>query len=518
MKKRFITNYILLGIAGLLIFCLSDYIQWYGDSYHYRFDFGTGLPVEDMAGVFRSQYEHYFTMNGRIWAHVLSQGFSTLWGQTAFAVCNAAVYIVFILLMARLTGLSWRKTPELLTCILSILFFTDTSYNANCQIGYIWTSTVMTAFIIMYFRYRKASHYNIWQLAGLFVLSMFAGDSNEAIAIGAGAALILDFACNYKRITVPQLVMICGFGIAGLILCLSPGTLFRASQAGTNPVWSVYRVMIYSRMLYVMIFTLSVLKLRHRIRLKDFFIENVFFFTAILALLAFNFFIGVGAWSRQLFGVEFFSCIITLRALKGSKVPGWILAVATVMVAGIYYLKFDYLTKSNEDLRTLREKISQAGDMKIYMDFHRYPVFVHPTELTNSYGMYLFAAYAIYDDMSDFGNFYHTLKDRGHVPPYYGHMAIYPQVIKEIIKTDDKNFARKCDDGLYLIVRDPQHPRSFFLERDYDILGIRIPKAPYEIEFAKNVNPNLNLTVEGLDIAYGDFDTPMVSNGKVIMK
>ncbi len=514
MDKKYLLNYILLGLVGALVFCLTYYIEWYGDALLYRFDFGSGAPVDSAGSIFASQWVHYMVMNGRIWAHVLCQAFSSMWGQTVFAVSNALVYIAFVMLFARVCGRTWRRLPDLLVCILAVLFFCDTSYIANCQIGYIWTSAATVAFIIMYMRSRTHGHPGAWRMTGLFLLALLAGNSNEAIAIGTGAALIVDLIRNFKRLTAAQWVMIAGFDIGGLLLCLSPGILERASGESANIVWSVFRLLGYSRMLYVLLITLAVLKIRRRIRLKEFARDNCFFIVALATLLVFNLAIGIGELSgRQLFGVELFSAILTVRALNGVKLPGWLLAVATVAVAAIYVMKFDFLRKSNEDIRALRRELEQTDDMKVYVDFHRYTGFVHPTELWNNYRIYEFVASSIYDDISDFGHYYYNHKTLGSHPPYYGRLAVYPRAMRDVLKRENKNFAKKCDDGLYLVVQDTLQPGRFVLERSLNILGIRRAKEPYEVEFTNQYY----LDTGGTKVVYSDFATPLVENGEIRM-
>ncbi len=507
MKTKLLPNYISLGTLAALIFFFCEYIIWFGDPIIYGFSYADGTPIDSFGDIFSSQYVHYLKYNGRVWAHVLCQAFSGILGQTAFAVCNAAMYIVFVLLFARITGRSWKDAAALRLCILTVLFFTDTAYNPNCQIGYIWTSTVTLAFIIEYFRYRTAEAPGVWRCVLLFVLSVLAGNGNEAISIGTGAALIVDFFMHFKVLSRTQIVMIAGFGIGGLFLCLSPGILGRASSNYGNPLWTTYRLLMYSRMLYVMIITLAVMKIRHLICLKEFAKDNIFFITALLSLLIFNYMIGI-TWlsSRQLFGVELFSAILTLRALKGIELPGWIMTVFLILVMEIYLMKFEYLSTSNEDLEALQEEVEKTQDFVIYKDFNRYTSLVHPSELINDYGMRKYAAYSFHNKKMNFGQFI--------IDSEYVDFTLYPTVMKDIEKAADHNFAAKGADGLYLVVQDMENPRQFYLQRNYNILGFKKPKEPYQIEF----DNKMHLDTDGMRVTYGDFNTPLVENGEIIME
>ncbi len=508
MKRNEYIPYLLLAALALLIFALSDYIQWYGDSYLYRFDFGTGKPIESFWEIFPSQYAHYFMMNGRVWAHVLCQGFSALWGQTAFAICNALAYVAFVLLFVRLVGGSWRNIPTLLSCILIILFFTDTSYNANCQIGYIWTSTVTLAFIIQYFRARSNRGYHWWGFILLFLLSLFAGNGNEAIAIGVGAALIFDFLTNFRRLTLAQWIMLIGFGIGGLVLCLSPGIIDRSSSDSANFVYSTYRLLLHSRVLYLFIITIAILRIRKKIDLKAFVSENRFFFAAITTLIVFNYIIGIGVYGRQLLGVELFSAILTIKAMKGRAFPKWAIVVISALVMIIYALKFEYLYDSNKDLKALRMKMESSQDGIIFHDFKKYNSIVRPTEVKDmQYGPY-FVIYSILDDMNDKGLFYQSVRHGIDPPPYSINYRIYPTIFKDILNRKDRNFSMKCADGTYFIIQDSSNPATFILHRQINFLGMKFPLHDYTVELKDDYFLNL----DSMKVLFEKFEIPFVEN------
>lgn len=504
-------SFLLLAAVGALIFALTDYIQWYGDSYLYRFDFATGEPIENFWDILPSQYAHYFMMNGRVWVHVLCQGFSALWGQTAFAVCNAIVYVVFMVLFVKTVGGSRRNIPTLLSCIIIILLFCDTSYNANCQIGYIWTSAVTLAFIIQYFKVRTNNGRHLWSFALLFILSLLAGNGNEAIAIGVGAALIYDFITNFRRLTMVQWVMLAGFGIGGLVLCLSPGSLDRSSGESANFVYSTYRLLLHSRALYLLILTVGILKIRHMISIRCFAKENRFFITALISLLVFNYIIGIGVIGRQLLGVELFSAILTIRALKGRAFPNWALATLAVISAAVYALKFEYLHDSNEDIRALRRKMECSADSIIFHDFKKYSRLVKPTEVRDMQYSPYFVVCSFLDDMNNRGLYYQSVRNGIDPPPYTIRHRIYPTDFKNVLHRDDRNFAMKCADGTYFIAQDNRNPATFILHRNLNIMGLKIPFQPYTVEFREDYF----LNTDSLNVLLERFDIPLVENGEI---
>lgn len=496
-----------------LVFCLSDYVIWHGDALLYRFDFGTGKPVHTLADVFRSQYAHYFTMNGRIWVHLLCQAFAALWGQTAFAICNAAVYVGFVLLLARLCGYSVRQPLGLLTCILIVLALCDTSYIPNCQIGYVWSATVTLAFILMYLHKNEGPSGAV-KLTLLFILSLLAGNGNEAIAIGTGAAMIIDFLRHRGYLTRTQLLMITGFGIGALMLCLAPGTLRRASGPAPGIIWSVYRLIISARMLYVLILALGLIKLSGRIRIRKFMSDNLFYVTALLALLIFNLLIGMAELSvRQMFGIELFSAILALRALREVSLPKWIILTAVLAIGWMYTMKFNYIRISNEDLTTLRKELYSHEGLDVFIDFHKYPSYLSPTEMKNKYRIYEFMAASIYDDINDYGAFYFSKHGENERPSYLNSLRVFPIVMKEVKEAPARNYAGKGADGMYLVVQDTMCPKRFFLHRNLNIMGLKLKKEPYELLLDTS-----GTTMSGMRIMYSDFDTPLTENGEITME
>lgn len=510
MKNKDYIPYLLLASVAVLIFALSDYIQWFGDSYHYRFDFATGDPIESFWDIFPSQYAHYFLANGRVWAHVLCQGFSALWGQTAFAVCNALVYVVFVLLFVKCVGGDWRNTPTLLSCIIIILLFADTVYNANCQIGYIWTATATLAFLIQYSRAKESKDYRIWELVLIFFLSLLAGNGNDAIAIGVGAALIVDFFMNFKKLTLGQWVMLIGFGIGGLILCLSPGSIHRATSNFVPLIYSLYRIMVNSRALILLLVILCALKLTHSISLRQFARKNIFLLVAGATLLLFNLVIGTATTGRQLFGVELFSAILAARALKNYAFPKWALLVLSILTIFVYALKFEYLRESNEDLRLLRERIESSEDGIVFIDFKKYETWVKPTEVNNKMLPSAYVDCGIIDDMNNRGRYYQILLGVD-VTPYPIDYNVYPTALREVLKSDDRNSVTKGVDGKYLIVQDSKNPATFVLHRQINILGLKFPLHPYTIEFNDDNCDNY----DGAKIMLEDFEIPLVENGEI---
>lgn len=513
MKDKSLTRYIpcvLLVALAALIFILSEYIQWIGDSYLYRFHFGTGEPIVSFGEIFSSQYAHYFSMNGRVWAHVLCQGFSALWGQTAFAVCNSLIYVIFTLLFVKVVGGSWRNVATLMSCILVILFYADTSYNANFQIGYFWTATVDLLFILLYVREDGGLDLRRWWKGPLlFIISLLAGNGNEAIAIGIGAALIFDFVTRFKSLNAARLVMLSGFGIGGLILCLSPGTIHLALSVEPSFFYSIYHLLINSRMLYLFLLTILILRIRKRIVISEFVRSNSFFFVALCSLLIFNLAIGIFSCGRQLLGMELFAAIFTIRALRTRAFPTVAIVILTMVVVAQYALKFQYLQVSNEDLRLLRTELENAEDDTVYIDFHKYNSLVRPTEVVGRMQYYsLYEVTSILDDMDDFG---HTYLCRGSGVRHDlcpGKLRIYPTQVKDVIEAADKNFAMKCDDGTFLLMQDKKHPATFILHRQLNVLGFTYPLHSHKVSFYDD-GP---LNFDDVNVMLERFEIPFVEN------
>lgn len=465
---------LLFAVVAALIFQYSDTVVWMGDDCTYQYDFASSpnwnerTPLENVSDIIPSQMVHYMTTNGRFVAHVIVQYFVGFAGQLPFSAINALMWLLFIFIVIKLTGGPFRFSTVLLITLL-VLFGFDTSYTPACQIGFVWMGVLAFGWCCLYVRAEKRELKG-YHLALLFLFGILAGNSQEAYTIPISGALIVRHVFERKRITARQWAMFFGFGLGTLLICISPGSLSRASEMQTSLIGSAMRLLITIRLLYLFLAVLLVRRITCGLDLKRFYRENGFWIHIILFSLAFNLFIGVYTL-RQLLGAEIAALILTVKLLKDrpNKVP---LLLLSVFISFVYVSRWQVIVQERDICRRIAAEYLASDDGTIYLDLE--PV-TRP----------LFSNAVCYDlkyrDDYAFYRYAKVLQDRLQIDKP---LLICPPILREVERRTDKNCMLHLSDGGYLLVQDRRHPASFTAIRQFNVLGITRPKQSYHIEFS----------------------------------
>ena len=158
-KKWGRTNGAVLAIvlAAVAFYALNLLSPEFHDDFVYKFMLVNGSvdysrPVNSLADVFRSQWEHYFVANGRSVVHVLVQVFTGLLGKQVFNVLNAIVFAIFVyLLKNNVTRHSRGNGVFAVTITLSLVLllplFKDTFLWLTGSVNYLWSGTAVLLFL-----------------------------------------------------------------------------------------------------------------------------------------------------------------------------------------------------------------------------------------------------------------------------------------------------------------------------------------------------------------------------------
>ncbi len=495
----------LLAVAAVVC-SLSLHIVWYGDAFRYRFSFATGEPIGGLADIAVSQYAHFFCQNGRIVAHALAQVFCGLAGQTAFAVCNALAYICLILLLVRYAGGNWRRPATIIPAALLTLFFCDTSYIPPHQIGYIWMSCTLLIFLIIYDKQGHARQAGWGACALLLLVGLICGNGNESIDLGIGVALVIDMLRQGRRYGWRRLMLLAGFCTGLALLCLSPGQIVNATAISYRPpmMVSVYNLVVSLRAFWVFAVVLTVACLRRKVSLRDFVSDNWLLFTAMAVMLIFNIAITVKV-NRQLFGIELYSAVLTMRLLGYFRIPALWLVAGAAVVAAQYYMKYTTLTDFNRDETELRRQLVEHGNSPLYIDLIHHNPYVHPTEEFTFHDCVNlnFHVMNMADDISGIS----SRSDRKDVKRLsIDSVALYPTALESISKLEPRNRVVYCGNGVYMLLRLKSHPARFVLHRSLDVMGLRRPLAPVGISFDASQHPSTDI----YDVFVSTFPYPLM--------
>ena len=320
-KSKDVLSYCLISVVFFLwAYYFSYRSQWLNDDIIYRFHFGTDEPISSLYDVFTSQVVHYFTINGRMIAHILVQISIALFGRTVFSILNGFVFVLFISLIMKFIGVHSYKWKNYLFVALLVVLGFQTKFVPTCQIGYIWMFTIVLGFLLLFFNYADKKRTFVVN-AFLLICSFLAGWTNEAIVVGVGFALLIYVYRNRKDLYTMQWLMFLIFGIGALLLCFSPATMARGGSEKAvvdflSPgLYSMAKLVFYSRCSYLLLLYICFLVFYRKIPLKQIYRNDSFIINVYATLLVMNLVIGVFG-NRQLFGMELCSIILIVRYIN----------------------------------------------------------------------------------------------------------------------------------------------------------------------------------------------------------
>lgn len=499
MRKRVVIGAIFATVAAV-IFILSYNSIWIIDCITYQYNFATGERIKDIGDIFESQYVHYFSWNGRYVAHWLCQLFLALLGKGIFSAVNAMMYIVLIMLVMKLSSRDTVTIPRALTATCLVLTLCETEYIPPCQIGYIWMAVLVLAFLRIFFFYANSARQPFLLYPALVVFSIIAGNGQEAINIGVGGALIVYALMNIRSMTGTQWCMLAGFGIGGLFLCLSPASIGRTEEMATTPLYSLINFFLSLRVTYLLAIILTYKLLKRSITWGEFYRGNAFYVNIILILLIFNFMVGVGG-NRQLFGIELASCILTVRIIKNHAFSTFALVLFSVVILTTYTIKYLEIRKSETTYNEISAKIAAIPNGPIFVDFPHFNPYLRAAT-TFRYGVYL--DYALRTMRSEHG---HDLFDMKPI-------RCYPTEVNKFMNGSVENRSFEYLPGEFVLMQSKEEPKVFTLHRSINIMGIRIPLAPHQVEFDRNSH----LNNEEYNILYLPEILPIIKNERVTME
>lgn len=329
-----------LLVIGCLFYLMNFYTPLISDDYLYSFYLtplaaksffdGTFIGFEQrilsVADIFGSQYNHYFYVNGRTVPHVIEQLFAGIIGKEWFNWINT----FFLLLLIVLTiWLSDRKRiyqfPYWIISSFFIWFLLphpgDIILPMVCAINYVWSAILCLIFLLVYNEIKLAKKVHWLVIVLLFLLGLVAGWTHESLVIGVSGALFINYCIHYRsRPGIPEVLLVVGFWMGTLLVCLSPAAHGRALIEHFS-IWKTFLGLLGGfRAFYILVLLLICMliydqKHGNSYILKKFFRDNQFYFYAILIELSFSLFIGY--WNvRQLFGIELFSVILLMKVVS----------------------------------------------------------------------------------------------------------------------------------------------------------------------------------------------------------
>lgn len=506
-KAKIILSISVLAIVAIVIYIFSIICPWIGDDINYQFKCGAGTlqRISSIWDIFVSQWHHYFTVNGRYVAHWIVQLFCGLLGQQVFAVCNAFIYITYILLVLKIGNGNFKQPLAIISASLLTLIACDTFYAPACQVGFVWSFVLV--FIWLYFFFNRNTK-SFFKLSLLFLFSIIAGNSQEAITIGISGALIIYAITNFKKITIAQWVAFFGFGIGTLLICISPATISRSDNLNVPFLLTTFKMVCYFRVFYILIIILSIKLFRQDINVKEFYQKNSFYINAIIILLIFNMYIGVYG-NRQLFGIEAISIILILRLLKDYFLAKKTLIFLSVFTLIIYSLKWEIISQSKITYHKILELYSNSQNGIIYYTLTDFSESCHIPNNTDLIQPILPMHTSQNYLTETITKLYQSqTRDTSRV------LKIYPTYLQNINdSTQVENQAVEFDEGCFVVVQSKENPADFIVKRTLDLFFYKRPYSDYKFSWD---NPQFEGPNYKANIIYQA--VPFVTNDSIIIE
>lgn len=481
MKRQIIISSTAILLIAAIIAFFSYNTVWLGDDINYAFDFRPDHKdeiVTSLSQIIQSLNVHYMTVNGRHIPHLLVQSFCGIWGHTAFAVANALAYIVFILALCRTCHVKIENYRGVFTVILFSLIIFQTKMVPSCQIGYIWTFTLVLIFLLFF--NSKTNYDKWWHILLLGLFSLIAGNGNEALNIGVSGALIVYWLQNIRHMTLRQYIMMIGFGIGTLFICLSPGAHERASSSihvGAIALYqSVACMFLTLKASFAMIAIILWKKYHHKRTILSMYRANAFFFNIWIIMILFNALIGFGA-NRQVFGAELAAIIISIRLLKKHSFNNLWMIVSLVILTMLYIAQSNYLFRTKAYYTEAERQYSQSIDGTVYIDVNWHNHI--PYSMCFSPDIPLYGA-------NDSGLYEQTRLEKWFRTKYpeKGNFRIAPVVLKNYTADQGSVIFQLDMSGLYLVIQSVKDNKRIFMNRHIDKILLHREYDPIEIDMS----------------------------------
>ena len=278
-KNRKLTAVILINVLFLsFFFYFSLRTGIFKDDYGYMYMFSreeklVNERVDSIADVFRSQYEHYFIMNGRAVSHSMLQTVLMM-GKTWFSILNTAFYFLLSFGMYQLV----RKRNEHSPLLQMMMYLAPWALFAEfgkvflvsyLSVNYLWTMAIIAVTLIPFKRlFDGEDIFALHPLAGVAVM-LPTGVISGWLSENGSAAMLFVVSCMglYYLIARKKIPAWCIAGFAGmcigfLAMLLAPGYDVRSAEYNDySYITQFMKISVYHVLPYFgyMLFTLTAL-------------------------------------------------------------------------------------------------------------------------------------------------------------------------------------------------------------------------------------------------------------------
>lgn len=389
-----------LGIIGIIFYLMNYFTPLSNDDWHYKFKFGTNLPIQNITDIFESQYTHYFQMNGRFINHFILQFFDGIIGKELFNIVNTIIFLLFIHFLSCIITRKKESNIQLSSIYLFIIVIFSTTFGEwylwmSGACNYLWPATFLIMF--HYILSKNINNKSIYPL--LFIGGIICGWTHECITIGAGVGYFIYYLINKKQITYARISQLLGFYIGIILLIISPGNLNRALNSGTfetfniiNYIWTVYSLKELSILLILLIIVIFYI---YKKKTLYFLKNNIYILIPLIISISFIVFIKVGT-SRSFFGIFFFSLILVLKFISQIRNRNFLFYLSILILSLGIFPTLSTSARNYNEYKNLISQIEKTNDgiiitneVKVNPLIEKYIIKLYHSEYSEFYDGYI---------------------------------------------------------------------------------------------------------------------------------
>ena len=336
--------------------------------------------INNINDLLYSQWNHYFSINGRAIVHLLVQFFLVFIPPVVLQIINAFIFVVLLYLIANYISKD-IKEQLFISCISFFLFFVVFQGFRTAILwglgafNYSWV-LVATMMLLLFFQRIENKKANKKYLL-LSPLSFIVGWSHEGLAIPLSCSFIFYFYINrkvlFRKAIFPYMLF---FIIGSIVIMLSPG-IWNRSMDGISiqnrVISGIINLCFNVRIFWLLLLTLLITWRKNKPLLKQHFMSCKYGYVTLLVSLGIILVCGTNL-ERVAFFSDYVAMLLLLSLLI--KVISWKWMKRSMAVCGIivllFYIPAYAVRKENSDNWNYLEKQMKTPNQELISV--RYPI------------------------------------------------------------------------------------------------------------------------------------------------
>ena len=363
-----------LTVIGIIFYIMNVLTPLSADDYKYAFIIGEDEPIKNLADIFKSQYNHYFTMNGRFIPHFFVQLFTGILGKHIFNVVNTIIFICFIHLLLINTIQSKELYYKFSSIICFLLFFL---FPVFCEVflwisgclNYLWVSVLLLLFHHLLMRCKEDTQHYIL----LIVFGIICGWTHEGIVIAMLGGYFFYFLFNKNELYKSRFYLLTGLCIGIAFVVLSPGIRERASSNNTSLI-QLFNVIFSTtnlRLIFLVGITFIILKIKHICNIQIV-LQYLIWVLSISFSLILVIFIARTTYPRSFYGVEFFSLILLILLWQKNKISNTYIHVGNILLISYSAFVITNQYQNYHDWKNVEQQLIGNKSSIVYTNESKY--------------------------------------------------------------------------------------------------------------------------------------------------